>query len=164
MSDDRDSWCTPAYLAAAIGRVDLDPCSNDRSHVQANRRFCGGPDDDGLALASTVPASARTFLNTPYSRGQVIRWVRAYEHTDWMFLVRLDPSTEWWAALMAHRPALWMPDERISFEPPPGVKASTNPFPHCILARREIPPGLWAHGYLWQPAPPMQLGLLGEAA
>ena len=147
MTDSRDSWCTPKWLADLIGPVDLDPCSNDRSHVQAATKWDGAP-HDGLALAHTVHERARVFINSPYSRGQVIQWVRAYRHTDFMFLVRLDPSTAWWALLMRERPHVWMPDRRIGFDPPPRVKASTNPFPHAIVART-LSPAMLTAGYPW---------------
>lgn len=149
--DPRDGWCTPKWLADAIGAVDLDPCSNARSHVQALASWCGAtPAEDGLARAHAVRSSAVVYLNPPYSRGQVIRWVRAYRHTEFVFLLRLDPSTEWWALLMREQPMVWMPPKRIAFEPPPKVKASTNPFPHCIVARH-LPAGLLATGYPWAP-------------
>jgi hypothetical protein len=30
-----DAWCTPWALAIALGKFDLDPCSNPRSHIRA---------------------------------------------------------------------------------------------------------------------------------
>src|SRR5688572_12375262 len=95
--DGRDGACTPLWLAKLIGRVDLDPCSNDRSHIQANdvvRFDLGG---DGLHNYGKYPGQFRrkqrreptdqaepgwrVFINPPYARGQVGKWVEHYKHT-----------------------------------------------------------------------------------
>ena len=101
----KDTWCTPAWLAEAIGKWDLDPCSNSRSHVRAARRFALEDGDDGLAYRET-PLSLRVFVNPPYSRGQVAKWVARYgtRHFAFCFLVRLDPSTAWFRALYRASP------------------------------------------------------------
>ena len=97
----RDSWCTPAWIAEAIGKFDLDPCSNARSHIRATRRLSLEDGDDGLdenwLLSPFVVAAPRTFVNPPYSKGQVERWIAAYGHTRFCFLLRFDPSTQWFA-------------------------------------------------------------------
>lgn len=128
---DRDTWCTPKWLADAVGEFDLDPCSNSRSHIRARSTCKLSEGRDGLARCPTQ--DTRTWINPPYSAGQVIRWVRAYQHTRFTFLVRLDPSTEWFAELYRASEVLLVPrGKRIDFEPPPGVKASSNPFPHVL--------------------------------
>ncbi len=38
-------------------------------------------------------------MNPPYSKGQVERWVAAYGHTRFCFLLRFDPSTTWFNTL-----------------------------------------------------------------
>lgn len=136
MTADRDSWCTPAWLAAAIGKWDLDPCSNSRSHVLATLRYALEDGDDGLAPNSTH-SGTRVFVNPPYSRGQVARWIAAYEHTAFCFLVRFDPSTDWFAHLYARSELVCVPRRRrVNFEPPPGVSASSNVYPHALFFRR----------------------------
>lgn len=130
----RDSWCTPRWLTEAIGDVDLDPCSNERSHVAAFDVFRLDRGQDGLTLSATVDAKTHVFVNPPYSKGQVIRWVKAYEHTRFCFLLRFDPSTEWFAELYRRAALVCLPRRRrINFEPPPGVKASSNVFPHALF-------------------------------
>ncbi len=132
----RATWCTPLWLAELIGPVDLDPCGSPRSHIRA-RLQTSGPDFgqvDGIALAAEVPAQWRVFVNPPYSQGQVIRWIRAYAHSDFAFLLRWDPSTAWFGELARIARWVWFPlGRRIEFEPPPGVKASSNPFPHALF-------------------------------
>lgn len=145
----RDAWCTPREIAELIGPVDLDPCSNERSHIQAANTLCGrSADDCGLSIAPVMPSWIRAFINPPYSRGQVIRWVDAYLHVDFMFLLRWDPSTTWFKRLMSAKPYIWFFQNRIEFEPPPGVQSSSNPFPHALYTR-SVPNGnLLAHGVL----------------
>jgi hypothetical protein len=141
---DRDTWCTPKWLADAVGEVDLDPCTNSRSHIQAKWTRMLEHGQDGLLHVNTdCPAtkalktpfdSVRTWINPPYSAGQVIRWIRAYRHTRFTFLVRLDPSTAWFDELFNASELVLVPrGKRIDFEPPPGVKASSNPFPHALF-------------------------------
>lgn len=166
----RESACTPKWLADLIGRVDLDPASNDRSHINAYckltlerrenglhdygkvdrsyRERPGGWDIDRTAIASTA---TRVFCNPPYARGQVIKWVKHWRSTNFIFLLRWDPSTEWFAELIHHCTHVWFPGRRINFEPPPGVTFSSNPFPHALYLRNpseELIGRLTTAGYL----------------
>lgn len=159
----RDSWCTPKWLAEVIGRVDLDPCSNPRSRIDAATTLMLEYGDDGLAsepgnyyiggrrALSRAKPYVRTFINPPYARGEVIKWIRHYRHTRFIFLLRFDPSTDWFAELAPHCTHIWVPSRRINFEPPPGVKSSSNPFPHALYLRDPDPTlleRLAPHGYL----------------
>lgn len=129
----RGSWCTPKWLADLLGEFDLDPCSNSRSHVWATTRAILEDGDDGLSLCTCI--EEEVFINPPYARGQVIRWVKHWRHTRFTFLLRWDPSTDWFAELLPHCTHVWFPEQRINFEPPPGVKSSSNPFPHALYMR-----------------------------
>jgi hypothetical protein len=134
---DRDTWTTPQYLTDAIGSVDLDPCSNERSHVRAARTFRLDNGQDGLVLAKFVDHNHRVFINPPYSRGQVELWIRAYEHTRFVFLLRLDTSTQWFAQLMRRTETICvLKEKRLNFDPPPGASASSNAFPHALFYSR----------------------------
>ncbi len=128
---DRDTWCTPKWLAEAVGAWDVDPCSNGRSHIKASTTVSLELGGDGLALE--VRPDTRVWINPPYSRGQVVRWVRAYLHTRFCFLLRFDSSTEWFALLIAHTAVYALPTQRVNFEPPPSVASSSNPFPHALF-------------------------------
>lgn len=133
----RDAWTTQEPLARAIGEVDYDPCSNSRSRIRARRTFSLEDGQDGIALARFVHRSARTFVNPPFSHGMVIKFVRAYRHTRFTFLVRFDVSTEWWAELWPYVAAIATPIERVEFDPPPGVdRVPGSPFPHVLLYAR----------------------------
>lgn len=165
----RDSACTPKWLADLLGKFDLDPCSNPRSHIQAQRRLMLENGSDGLypnlgvggyvyskrlggrQYVDAVTAKCFTFINPPYARGQVIRWVKHWRHTRFCYLLRWDPSTEWFGELICHCTHVWFPARRINFEPPPGVTFSSNPFPHALYLRdpdQEMLGRLSTAGYL----------------
>lgn len=136
-----DSWCTPKWLADALGPFDLDPCSNERSHIHATRRI--QLPEDGLA----TPWDGSVFCNPPYSAP--LPWCERLAGYDlpWVALVKLDTSTAWWRVLMASG-AQWAPfRERLRFEPPAGVAASSNNFCSALVWRhwqpRELADRLW---------------------
>jgi hypothetical protein len=158
----RGSWCTPEWLAKLIGPVDVDPCSNERSHIDGTLRIRLDDGGDGIH-AHEVPGSFRhknrlakaetfntVFCNPEYRHGEVERWVRHYRHTKFIYLLRWDPSTDWFSELIGHCTHVWFPTQRINFEPPPRIKASTNPFPHALYLRSPSPAlfrRLAPHGY-----------------
>jgi hypothetical protein len=162
-AEGRDGYCTPKWLADLIGPVDLDPCSNERSHIQAAEHYYGpGSGDCGLELGPHVSPNTTVFINPPYGKsttggGTVKKWVDAYKHTRFIFLLRFDPSTAWFDELIKTTNYLWFPskqsaESRISFEPPPGVKTSSNPFPHALYLRERPNFALAAAGRVLVPA------------
>lgn len=154
---DRDTWVTPYALAMKLGPWDLDPCSNERSHIIAAKTFdLELRGQDGLRLAKFVSRSTRAFINPPYSRGMVEQFVDAYAHTMFCFLLRFDPSTEWFRKLMLRTELVCVLNERINFEPPPGVEPHhklSNPFPHALFYRREcdVTAAVLAASYVLEP-------------
>ena len=177
--ESRDSWCTPKWLADIINLWEpwLDPCSNLRSHIEAAWRctlshfgsnglailagpgvFNGALPVEGedawsdCTISGVAKEADRVFINPPYAHGQVLRWVRHYIHTDFVYLLRWDTSTAWFAELWPRCWGAWFPNRRVNFEPPPGVRSSSNPFPHALFLKSE-PRGkfldaLLASGYL----------------
>jgi len=149
----RDSARTPRWLADGLGEFDLDPCSNPLSHVRAKVRLSLEAGDDGLAeggyrtAGGVVPLSRdlRTFVNPPYSRGSVLRWVEHYDRTDFCFLLRFDPRTRWFKRLVALTRAIYVP-HKIEFDPAPGIVFSSNIYPHALFFAnhpvRLPPPGM----------------------
>jgi len=134
---DRDTWVTPLWLANAIGPVELDPCSNERAHILAKRRFDLARGEDGLVLSRFVKRDTRTHINPPYSRGSVIRWIEAYRHVRWNFLLRFDITTKWFRTLWPMTEMIVIPMQRIDFEPPPGAHdAGSIYFPHALFYKR----------------------------
>lgn len=152
---ERDGWCTPKRIADLLwdsyGLFDIDPCANARSHIRARASLSGptGSDGCGLLYGPAASADTRPFINCGYSRGTVMQWVLAWRHTDYVFLLRDAPDTEWFGALAA--PYKWMPlGWRIEFEPPPGVKTSSNPFPHALFTKSRPPQRLIDAGIAYQ--------------
>ncbi len=127
---ERDRWCTPQWLTELLPRVSLDPCSNDRSTVRSIDHRKEDSFFDGL---ETSWADRSVYVNPPYSN--ILPWAKkAKEAESFIFLVNLDPSTRWWRALVESGGTyIFLFDKRIAFEPPPGVKASTNPRPQALV-------------------------------
>lgn len=154
---DRSTWCTPEALAIKLGPWNLDPCSNERSHIIAAKTFdLDRRGQDGLRLARYVSRSTRAFINPPYSRGMVEQFVDAYAHVAFCFLLRFDPSTEWFRKLIARTELVLVLADRINFEPPPGVvphHKMSNPFPHALFYRRacDATPAVVAASYIFEP-------------
>lgn len=153
---DRDTWCTPKWLAAALGSFDLDPCSNPRSHIEAIYSYQLERGEDGLKLLTSKwidGGSVRTFVNPPYSSGQVKRWVQAYAHTRFCFLLRFDPSTAWFREIYQHCGLVCVPRKRVNFDPPPGVKAFSNVYPHALFFARleDASEQIKRLSYAWRP-------------
>lgn len=133
----RNSWCTSKPWAVAIGPVDRDPCSNDRSHILARVTYQLERGQDGLALVNDAPVDSLDFVNCPYARGFVIRWVEKYGPRRHIFLLKFDPSTEWFSLLLSFTGTVMIPKERMEFESAPGVVESSNQFPHALFYARE---------------------------
>lgn len=144
----RDTWCTPKWITEAIGKFDLDPCSNERSHVEATTAYQLERGQDGLAHMNAPNSGTRAmkrpfpdvrvFINPPYS--DVTPWIEGYAHTRFCFLLKFDPSTKWFAALLEHTELVLLPrGTRVEFEPPPGVETTgSNPFPHALFYARAV--------------------------
>jgi hypothetical protein len=168
MPSNRDSWCTPRWLAEALGEFDLDPCSNPRSHIRASFRVSLEDGGDGLCpsvyedepggfrgndgLLYYTLDTDRVFVNPPYSRNQVMKWVDNYAHTDFTFLLRWDPSTQWFRKIWHASNYIWFANRRINFEPPPGVPSSSNPYPHALFFKSAPPDTLRGLGYCYEPS------------
>lgn len=127
---DRDSWCTPHWITEALPEVDLDPCSNERSTVRSRARYML-PAQDGLRL----PWSGSVYVNGPYS--DLLPWadclVSSAGVTAAAFLVNVDTSTSWWRVLTSRLVHGLFFYKRILFDPPPGIKSSSNSKPQVLL-------------------------------
>lgn len=156
--DSTDAQCTPRELCRVLGRFGVDPCSNPRSHVQADRTCMLELGQDGLADPWTVDgtdatAPALAFCNGPFS--QPMPWcerLRAHR-AGWCALWKLDPTTRWHAELVARGPdgtrARWAPFRaRLAFEKPGNVGSADFP---CMLAWRDWRPSRALLRWLWTP-------------
>lgn len=148
-SFDSDSWVTPAALAESLGVFDLDPSSNARSHITAAAtcsldglsKCCVGR--DGLALTW----GGSVFCNPGYSN--VMPWARKLAAHDgpWCALLKLDPTTRWWAALMTASPTVAPFRKRIRFESGTGKDMTAN-FP-SVLVYSAWRPQVALRSWLW---------------
>ncbi len=139
---DRDTWCTPSWITEALGSFDLDPCSNERSTVQATYAYRLDRGEDGLKLATKKwidPTSTRVFVNPPYS--DVAPWIEVYGATRFCFLLKLDTSTKWFVRLFELAETIYIPRRRrVGFVPPEGVpadRAKAQQFPHALFYARD---------------------------
>lgn len=151
---DRNTWTTSKEWADAIGQVDLDPCSNPRAVIHATKTFSLENGQDGLALARYVGKSTRTFVNCPYGPGMVIKWIRAYRHTNFTYLLRADTSTEWFSEIEPHLGVICIPrGRRMRFDPPPGAKESSAEQNHYLYYKRveDVTEAIRRMCFCWRP-------------
>lgn len=129
----RDGWCTPEPITKALPKkLDLDPCSNERSLVIARVTYVLERGEDGLVL----PWFGLVFANIPYSAP--LPWAEKLERERANvkgagFLVNADNSPAWWHVLTKHLHLRLDLNERQEFIPPPGVEPSKNDRPQTLL-------------------------------
>lgn len=148
LDEQRGAWCTPKKYADAVGSFYLDPFTNARSHIQAEYTCQLERGDDGFGMGDPDRRPGSFFVNgLGFHRAwpswrvwiqpdyeYVLEAIRHYMHTRFTALLRLDPSTEWFGELYDASELILVPKrDRIEFDPPPGVKASSNPFPHGLF-------------------------------
>lgn len=160
----RGSWCTPKWLAEAVGPFDLDPFSNARSWIRSAWSCRLERGENGIAdpavpgsywLAGesemqVATADIRTWIQPPYEI--VPQALAHYGHTRFCFLLRFDPSTRWFRKLYRLSSLVIALSDRVDFEPPPGVPASSNPFPHALFYRdaTDATPAILRRGFAWR--------------
>lgn len=141
-----DGWCTPAWLAEVLGAFDLDPCSNARSHVRASDSLARERGEDGLAEHWGRRA---VFVNPPYSNVHPWAAKLAVHDGPWVALVKLDPTTKWWARLMSAAPTIVPFRHRIKFESGTGRDMTANFASVLVWSAWRPPAALVPH--LWLP-------------
>ncbi len=130
-ANDRDTWTTPREIVDALLRFrtvwDLDPCSNPRSIVPAATRWTVA--DDGLSRRWF----GAVYCNPPYS--DPTPWMErcASNEADLVVgCIKCDPSVQWWNRYVWKASAICLPNHRLEFDPPPGVKPSSNNFASAL--------------------------------
>lgn len=144
----RGTWCTPKAIAEAVGPFDLDPFSNPRSHIISSYRCMLEDGGDGFGgrrapgsyqcggrhpLYGEADAATRVWIQPPYDI--VLDAFAHYQHTRWCALLRFDPRPEWFRRVYRASQLVCV-FRKINFEPPPGVRASSNTFPHALFYAR----------------------------
>lgn len=130
-----EAWATPEEflrrLHAAVGRIDLDPCSPGKLHsrVPAARRYTAR--ENGLVQ----DWHGRVFMNPPYGRS-IGRWVAKARsevevgHAEWVIgLVPARTDTRWWHDHVAGKAHAWLLRGRLAF----GDGTTPAPFPSAVV-------------------------------
>lgn len=105
-----DWWCSPPEIADPLaqffaGPVDVDPCSNLRSIIQAVLKMThGGLVRPWMLPPETFGAQRSAYENPPYSQGEVwankaIAEVNCGNVNELVRLTMTATSSEWWAAV-----------------------------------------------------------------
>ena len=165
LDEQRGAWCTPPEYAVAVGPFFVDPFSNERSSIRSQHACWLERGDDGFGLdRRSMPgafytqsehrvasAESRVWIQPPYNI--VLDAIAHYGHTRSTALLRLDTSTEWFERLHAISEVIMVPKrDRLEFVPPPGVKPSSNPFPHGLYYARaeDVTPAVESLCYRWR--------------
>ncbi len=94
-----------------------------------------GDEVAALDFYDQADASWKVWIQPPYDI--VLEAIAHYGHTRFVALLRLDTSTLWFEQLWNLCEVIMVPRrDRLEFVPPPGVKPSSNPFPHGLYYRR----------------------------
>lgn len=97
-----------------------------------------------------LTAEHRVWIQPPYD--MVPEALAHHGHTRFVCLLRLDTSTGWFTTLWGLSEVIMVPrEDRLAFVPPPGVKASSNPYPHGLFYKRaaDVPVAISALCYPW---------------
>lgn len=178
LDEQRGAWCSPEEYTRAAGAFDVDPFTNPRSTLVAVHTCMLERGDDGFGLDwRSIPGAfyvnpdhcnacvgpgcgscgyriakedMRVWIQPPYDI--VLEAIAHYGHTRFTALLRLDTSTEWFERLWSLSEVIMVPRrDRLEFVPPPGVKPSSNPFPHGLYYRRaaDVTPAIRELCYAW---------------
>lgn len=148
----RDCWCTPRWLTELLPLVDLDPCSNPFSTVNAKKHIMlEAPDDTIGTVAERFACKQQVvqgdglaeswkrksiFLNPPYSK--IMPWARKLIETKaFIVLVNNVTTTKWYREMTKDGVYKFEFDKRLKFDPPPRIKPSTNNRDQVLICNRE---------------------------
>lgn len=168
---DSDTRITPPWLLDQVrrmGSIALDPCSTVTNPTGAAvHRW--DPRDDGLTAEwwRVTAGQGVTYVNCPYSRGQIDAWAQkcvseAIAGCEILLLTPSDSSTGWFRFLRSHADAVCLLHRRVGFVMPDGTPLPGAKFGSALWywgRRRALFRGLYAEDLGWVIDLP---GLLGE--
>jgi hypothetical protein len=103
MTGSSDAWCSPPEIGDPLfdlfaGPVDVDPCSNARSVIQAHLALYSG----GLVLPWMRSKPGTVYENDPYSQAatwtaKMIAELASGNVTELVRLSMMSTSTYWWS-------------------------------------------------------------------
>lgn len=128
--DQKDKWETPPRLYQQLDdefQFTLDPCCEEHT-AKCNRYYT--EEEDGLFQSWKGEI---VFVNPPYSRGNIDKWVRkCYLESEYATVVGLLPvssSSDWWHKYLIGKAELRFVNKRIRFIGAP----FTAPFSSIIV-------------------------------
>ena len=124
------TYLTPKFIIDALGPFDLDPCAASvRPWDCAAMNYT--ETDDGLSK----PWHGRVWLNPPFDRYQVSKWVnRLAEHGDGILLVHARTETDWFNTIWKRASAIVFLRKRIHFCREDGTVHPANSGAPVVLA------------------------------
>ena len=123
------NWITPKFIIDALGVFDLDPCAAyPRPWSCAKKNYTKG----GLEK----PWSGRVWLNPPFHRYQVARWIeKLANHGCGIALIHARTETEWFEPIWRKAHSILFLSDRLYFHDPDGKRAEANSgAPACLVA------------------------------
>ena len=127
------TWITPLSIITALGPFDLDPCAADpRPWDCASENWTVG----GLDLAPCTRWQGRVWLNPPFDRYEVGKWIRKLaDHGNGTALLHARTEAEWFEPVWQQAKAILFLADRLYFHYPDGSRALANSgAPACLCA------------------------------
>jgi hypothetical protein len=116
--------CTPKWLLDRLGEFDLDPAAADPRPWDCARISISKADD---GLSQPWPAGARVFLNPPFNRYEVGRWIeRLAEHGHGIALLHARCEAAWFEPIWKSASGILFMADRIYFHRPDGSRQPAN--------------------------------------
>lgn len=124
---ERQTWRTPAALFAELRArfcFDVDAAADDSNHLLP---IYWTIRENGIAQLADETNDHRAFVNPPYD--DIAPWVdvalvRGYRGALTVLLLPSRTDQAWFVRALSGE--IWFSRGRIQFEPPPGVKPSSN--------------------------------------
>lgn len=135
----RDDWATPNYIFAPLNEefdFDLDPCCKAET-AKCEKFFT--PIDDGLSQSW---ANRRVWMNPPYGRGVIDKWMEKARQSAWMegasvvCLVPVHAGSQWFKQSMQACDELRFLEGRVRFE----EAKDDAPFASAVMVFRPYSP------------------------
>ena len=146
----QQDWFTPAYILDAarevMGAIDLDPASS----AEANRVVRAGCYFDKASDGLTMLWYGRVFLNPPYARGLVNKFVDKLLDSPLVdqAIVLLNNGTEtaWGQKMLSAADCICYPNHRIKYVDGAGDKTG-NPLQGQMICGYKVDPLFFQMGF-----------------
>jgi hypothetical protein len=120
-------WITPRWIIDALGPFDLDPCA-------AVPRPWDCPLESFTEAGLERPWFGRIFLNPPFHRYEVGKWVRRLaEHGTGVALLHARTEASWFEPIWQHASGILFLADRLHFHYPDGRRAKANSGAPAVL-------------------------------